>query len=73
MDNFIHLAIRRLFFNSMIGLRAHGHTNKNTLLITDGQPAALSKTAYEQVIEVGEKDLPEESVMLEVKRAPVSS
>ena len=42
---------------------------KHILLITDGQPTALSKTTFEQLKGLEEKDLSEESVILEARKA----
>lgn len=45
------------------------HNQKHILLITDGQPTALSKTTFEQLKGLEEKDLSEESVILEARKA----
>ena len=42
---------------------------KYILLITDGQPTAISESAFLRLKELGKKDLTEESTLLEIRRA----
>ena len=47
----------------------HSHNYKHIVLITDGQPTAISQGAFEQLKALKEKDLTEETVIREVKKA----
>jgi Mg-chelatase subunit ChlD len=54
---------------SQLLLRDRNHNQKYILLITDGQPTAVSQRAFDQLEALKEKDLSEESVILETKKA----
>ena len=47
----------------------HSHNQKYIILITDGQPTAISEGIYDRLKEFKEKDLTEESSLLETRRA----
>lgn len=47
----------------------HSHNQKYIILITDGEPTAISQHVYDQLKLMKEKDLTEESALLETKKA----
>ncbi len=47
----------------------HSHNQKFLVLITDGEPTAISQRAYDRLKEVKEKDLTEESAIVEARKA----
>jgi Mg-chelatase subunit ChlD len=47
----------------------HNNNLKNIVLITDGQPTAISERDFSHLKSIKEKDLTEESALLEAKRA----
>ncbi len=54
---------------SQLLLQGSNQNQKYILLITDGQPTAISQGNYEQLQALAEKDLTEESAILEVRKA----
>ncbi|MDD5082552.1 MAG: VWA domain-containing protein, partial [Dehalococcoidales bacterium] len=48
-----------------------GHNRKHVILITDGEPTAISQQTYEQLKERREKDLGEEYAILETRKVAV--
>jgi Mg-chelatase subunit ChlD len=47
----------------------HSHNQKYIILVTDGEPTAISQNVYNQLKLMKEKDLTEESALLETKKA----
>ncbi len=47
----------------------HSHNQKYIVLITDGEPTAITQHVYDQIKMMKEKDLTEESALLETKKA----
>lgn len=47
----------------------HSHNQKYIILITDGEPTAISQNVFEQLKDEKEKDLTEESSLLETRKA----
>ena len=54
---------------SQLLLKGNNQNQKYILLITDGQPTAISQGTFEKLKALEEKDLTEESAILETKRA----
>ena len=55
--------------SSELLFQSHSNNQKYIVLITDGQPTAISERTFNQLKELKEKDLSEESAILETRKA----
>ena len=55
--------------SSQLFSQDHSRNHKHIVLITDGEPTAVSQGAFDQLKSLKEKDLTEESVILEARKA----